>query len=196
MSGPLESKAEIRRRLRAAFQALTPADRQDASLRLCHHLLALPQWASAGSILAFVPTRTEPDIWPAIVTALAEGQRILLPRFEPAAGVYETRELRDPATDLHPGPYGIPEPRPNAPKGDVKQLDFILVPGVAFTALGGRLGRGKGYYDRLLADAMGIKCGVAFDWQLMPEFPLEPHDVRLDLMVTPTRSWNTAAGCP
>jgi len=62
----------------------------------------------------------------------------------------------------------------------------ILVPGVGFSPSGGRLGRGRGYYDRMLADLPGVRCGVAFDLQVISELPLEPHDARLDHLVTPS----------
>jgi 5-formyltetrahydrofolate cyclo-ligase len=64
---------------------------------------------------------------------------------------------------------------------------LVLVPGVAFDLRGRRLGRGKGFYDRLLADAGGLKCGVAFDEQIVTEIPVEPHDVSVDCILTPTR---------
>ncbi|MEY2466031.1 MAG: 5-formyltetrahydrofolate cyclo-ligase, partial [Verrucomicrobiota bacterium] len=69
----------------------------------------------------------------------------------------------------------------------IKPLDLILVPGVAFELHGRRLGRGKGFYDRLLADMRGTTCGVAFDEQIVAEIPVEPHDVHLDYLLTPTR---------
>ncbi|HLP77584.1 MAG TPA: 5-formyltetrahydrofolate cyclo-ligase, partial [Candidatus Paceibacterota bacterium] len=69
----------------------------------------------------------------------------------------------------------------------LNQLDLVLVPGVAFDACGRRLGRGKGFYDRLLADTRGIKCGVAFDEQIVTGIPVEPHDVLVDCILTPTR---------
>jgi 5-formyltetrahydrofolate cyclo-ligase len=66
-------------------------------------------------------------------------------------------------------------------------LDFILVPGVAFDLSGRRLGRGKGYYDRLLKQTRGTTCGVAFDEQIVGEIPVEPHDLNVNCILTPTR---------
>jgi 5-formyltetrahydrofolate cyclo-ligase len=62
-----------------------------------------------------------------------------------------------------------------------------LVPGVAFDLHGRRLGRGKGFYDRLLADVRGKTCGVAFDEQIVREVPVEPHDSDVNCILTPTR---------
>ena len=66
-------------------------------------------------------------------------------------------------------------------------LDVVLVPGVAFDLGGRRLGRGAGYYDRLLTGVRGTTCGVAFDEQISGELPVEPHDVHVNCILTPTR---------
>ena len=69
----------------------------------------------------------------------------------------------------------------------LNRLDFILVPGVAFDLHGRRLGRGRGYYDILLAKVRGTTCGVAFDEQIVREVPVEPHDSDVNCILTPTR---------
>ena len=72
------------------------------------------------------------------------------------------------------------------------RLDLILVPGVAFDPGGHRLGRGKGFYDRLLAGMRGTKCGVALEEQIVAAIPVEPLDVRMNFILTPTRVVNAA----
>ena len=69
----------------------------------------------------------------------------------------------------------------------MSRKDLVFVPGIAFDLVGRRLGRGKGFYDRLLAGVRGHKCGVAFDTQLVAEMPEEPHDMRVDSIITPSR---------
>ena len=76
---------------------------------------------------------------------------------------------------------------PDCEPAPLNRLDLVLVPGVAFDAQGRRLGRGKGFYDRLLAKVRGHKCGVAFDVQIVSGLPEEPHDVRVDSILTPSR---------
>ena len=85
------------------------------------------------------------------------------------------------------------EPREHCAALALNRLDFVLVPGVAFDLDGRRLGRGKGYYDRLLATVTGAACGVAFDRQIVPRVPSEPHDARLNCILTPTR-WQLVTG--
>jgi len=83
------------------------------------------------------------------------------------------------------GRFGILEPRADAPPAGIS-FDLILVPGIAFDRNGGRLGRGRGYYDRFLACASGFVSGVCFDDQLVSEVPCEPHDARMDAIITPS----------
>lgn len=182
-----EQKAELRRRIRADLKALTAEERTRGSAELCERLRAQPMWSAAQSILCFVPARDEPDIWPLVAEALAEGRHVLLPRYSPTTDTYVAAMIRETPQDLQPGQFGILEPRAECPIFNLKQLDLALVPGLGFALNGVRLGRGQGYYDRLLAGVPGCKCGVAFDCQVAVEIPAEPHDVRLDCILTPSR---------
>lgn len=137
--------------------------------------------------MLFASMHSEPDIWPLINEALSAGKTVALPRFCPATQTYEAGCIRDLDTDLQRGKLGIREPGPHCPTFALNRLDLVLVPGVAFDPHGRRLGRGKGYYDRLLAEVRGVKCGVAFDEQIVPEVPVGPHDAPLNCIVTPTR---------
>jgi 5-formyltetrahydrofolate cyclo-ligase len=129
----------------------------------------------------------EPDLRPLIEESLAAGKLVALPRYFAAEKKYIACRVSQTAQDVQPGRYGIGEPNVSCPEIPLKELDLFLVPGVGFSLHGGRLGRGKGYYDQLLAGVRGLKCGVAFDWQVTFDFPLEEHDIRLDCILTPTR---------
>ena len=113
-----------------------------------------------------------------------------IPRDPPKLSQQQVSDLEG---SLQPGAFGIREPGPACPLFDLKKLDLLLVPGVGFAFDGSRLGRGKGHYDRMLAETTGFKCGVAFDWQLLVEIPGERHDICLDCILTPTR-WHEVAG--
>ncbi|MDR1121724.1 MAG: 5-formyltetrahydrofolate cyclo-ligase [Dysgonamonadaceae bacterium] len=95
------------------------------------------------------------------------------------------REHR-PGNHLQTGYRGIFEPTGNI-FSDLNRIDLILVPGVAFDANKNRLGRGKGYYDRLLTQTTATTVGICFDFQLVEKVPVEDHDVAMDYVVTPTR---------
>jgi 5-formyltetrahydrofolate cyclo-ligase len=118
------------------------------------------------------------------------GHRLALPRFADAGAPMEFAEHTDPfdESDLVPGPFGLRQPGPRAP---ALVPDVLFVPLIGFTASGSRLGQGGGHYDRWIAERPGaLRVGMAWDVQLIePEdaLPLEPHDMALDCIVTPTR---------
>ena len=144
-------------------------------------------WQSALSILCFYPCHEEePDILPLIEDVWRAKKQLTLPRWNSTSATYEAAQISGPS-QLARGLFGMLEPDAGCPSIPLNQLDFILVPGVAFDLTGRRLGRGKGFYDRLLAQVRGHKCGVAFDAQIVAEVPEEPHDVRVDSILTPTR---------
>ncbi len=192
---PAEIKAALRRQLRERLQSLSAEERSEASAQIRQRLAEQPVWQKARSILFYVPTHNEPDLWSLAIEALGLGKLVALLRHAADTDSYAPCLIREPSGDLQPGRFGILEPAAHCPVFDVKQLDLVLVPGIGFTIDGGRLGRGKGYYDRLLAEVPGFKCGVAFDCQMAGEIPLEPHDVRLNCILTPTR-WHLVTGQP
>lgn len=187
MTTPLDSaKTSLRQQVRARLRATSSEQLQVGSQRLGERLLALPMWKQAKIVLFFAPLRDEPDIWPAISVALKEGKQVSLPKLDPAGFTYSASPVQS-LEDLTPGKFGILEPRHSAAATPLNRLDLVLVPGVAFDSHGGRLGRGKGYYDRLLSAVNGTKCGVAFDEQIVDAVPVGPMDVRLNCILTPTR---------
>jgi 5-formyltetrahydrofolate cyclo-ligase len=194
-ASPVEIKAALRRQLRERLQSLSAEERSHASAQIRQRLAGQPVWQKAQAVLFYVPTHNEPDLWPLAIKALSLGKPVALLRHVADTDSYVPCLIREPSSDLQPGRFGILEPAAHCPVFDVKQLDLALVPGIGFTLDGGRLGRGKGYFDRLLAEVPGFKCGVAFDCQLTAEISLEPHDVRLNCILTPTR-WHLVTGQP
>lgn len=85
---------------------------------------------------------------------------------------------------LRPGAFGIPEPADQKPTVFESEIDLIIVPGVAFDRQLNRMGRGKGYYDRLLATLQIPKIGICYDFQLQDTVPVEPFDKKMDLIIT------------
>ncbi len=187
ISPVLERKQALRREVHERLKAMTDSQQVGASVRARALLQLQPPWQSASSVLLFAPLPGEPDVWPLLSEALASGKKVALPRFAAETAGYQACEVREPEYDVGPGRWGIREPRPHCAKHTLIQFDLILVPGTAFDLRGHRLGRGKGYYDRLLATVDGTTCGVAFDEQIVPEVPVEPHDIVLNCLLTPTR---------
>ncbi len=178
-------KSDLRQKIRAALEKISPAVRAVESIGLCERLEV--QLRSARTILFFAPLPDEPDVWPLLEKFLAAGKICALPGYDPAAHNYSARRVVNLATDLAVGKFGVREPVARCAEIPLTGFDLVLVPGVAFDRHGHRLGRGRGFYDRILAAASGVKCGVAYDFQLREEIPTAPHDAPVDFMVTPAR---------
>ncbi len=189
-----EEKAALRVRIRSELKGIGPSARSTKSAQACWRLQQESVWQQARSVLLYAPLPDEPDIEPLWRDALATAKELSLPRFDAERQVYVAGRVLEPRDDLRPGRFGIMEPKQGSPEVPLKQLDFIVVPGVAFSLDGRRLGRGRGFYDRLLTSVRGIKCGVAFDEQIVDAIPADGHDIRLDYILTPTR-WTGADQC-
>lgn len=186
-------KVALRREMRAVLQKLSPEARAAASGQTRTQLKEQTLWQNAGSVLFFAPLPDEVDVWPLLEETLAGGKITALPRYDSANNDYVACRLRNLQTEIAPGQFGIREPKAGCPEIPLERLGLILVPGVAFDLRGGRLGRGRGFYDRLLPEIHGIKCGVAFDEQIVEEVPTGTLDVRMDFILTPTRLVKIAA---
>jgi 5-formyltetrahydrofolate cyclo-ligase len=181
------AKQALREQVRQALKAIPPGERAAASARARSLLEKQLLWATAGSVMLFAPLPEELDVWPLLAQALAAGKRVALPRFAAATRSYEASWVRN-ETEVQVGHFGIREPTNLCARiASVEHLDLILVPAVAFDLQGGRLGRGKGYYDQLLGGLRSTTCGMAFDEQIVGRIPMGPHDVRMHYVLTPTR---------
>jgi 5-formyltetrahydrofolate cyclo-ligase len=186
MSLPLaETKAELRQQIRARLGNISLAVRLVESLELCSRLE--PQLQSAHTILFFAPLPDELDVWPLLEKLLPAKKICALPAFDAATQVYSARRVKNLEMDIVAGKFGISEPLPICEEVPLKQFDLVLVPGMAFDVNGHRLGRGRGFYDRILAEVSGVKCGVAYDFQLLEKIPVEPRDQPVTFMFTPSR---------
>lgn len=180
-----QAKARLRAALRVECRSHPPADWEEASAMTRSRLAERPEWRRARSVLLYVALPGEIDLGPLAAALITEGRHLALPRFREGSGDYEAAWVRNPDIDLVPGRFGIREPDGRCPVAALNQLDLALVPGVGFDHNGRRLGRGKGFYDRLLVNMRGIRCGVAADWQIVPSIPKLPHDELIDCIVTP-----------
>jgi 5-formyltetrahydrofolate cyclo-ligase len=185
-SEPALEKRELRQKLRAFLKTLPDTEGRAASLRACALLRQQSVWKSACAVLFYAPLAGEIDLFPMLEEGLRAGKAIALPRFIRETGAYDAFQIRDAAGDCAPGKFGISEPTAQCAPFPLKRLDLVLAPGVGFDVTGLRLGRGQGFYDRLLARIHGIKCGVAFDQQIVELIPGEKHDVRMNCILTPT----------
>ncbi len=170
--------------LRARVAQLTIEDRAHASESIVKHIGSAEIWTRAKCVLLFVPFADEPDIFPLAAIALARGAEVAVPRVE-SDGRMSFRLL----ASLDAGAWTKDTCGVRAPEGaevGIGRFDFIAVPGVGFASDGMRLGRGKGYYDRLLASlpVETTSVGVAFGCQIRNRLPVESHDARVRWIAT------------
>jgi len=180
-------KSELRREIRQRLKGMTDQQRRRDSQAACDLLRLQQAWIIAQRVLFYAPMPDELDVSLLLAAALAEGKTVALPGFVPQDKAYEAFVISHLTDHCAPGKFGIAEPKSDCARLELNQLDFVLAPGVGFDSSGHRLGRGRGFYDRLLAKTTAIKCGVAFDLQIVERIPAEAHDIRMDCLLTPTR---------
>ena len=184
-------KKTLRHLYSARRNALSEDERHGFDAAICQRIFSMPLFQSAQIVAAFIRLGAEPDL-----SELFCGKRLILPRFNADSGVYEMVAVEDLKRDLLPGKYGIPEPLPSLPVMDPGVLAsqvLFLVPAVACDRSGGRLGRGGGYYDRLLAGVKTPPVGVIYSCQLSETaLPGTEHDARMGWIVTEREVIETA----
>src|SRR3954469_1383636 len=145
------AKATLRTSILARRNAMDAATRARHSSTITGKLVALPAYRAANVVAAYGSFGSEFDTSQFLAATLAAGKQLVLPRINRALRALELRQVIDLNGDLVAGVWGIPEPAPRCTMVDPKNVEFMLVPGVAFSPSGARLGYGGGYYDRLIA---------------------------------------------
>ena len=183
-------KAELRKRLRG-LRATTPADACAVrSAKLVLRLEALPQIVAARAVALFWPIvdKHEVDLRPLDASLRARGVRVAYPSIDPSTKAMSFRFVEG-ADDLDERGFGFREPPLTAPSCARGDLDVVVVPAIAISPDGHRIGYGAGFYDRTLPTVAppAIMVGVAFDFQLLAEVPATEGDVAVDVVVTDAR---------
>lgn len=185
----LKDKASLRKIIRQALKD-NASKMQAESEIICKKILASDEYKTADVILSYMPLPQETDIFPVTKQAFADGKKIFIPRVYPneKSPVIKFHEFSNSSINEN-GSFGIKEPSEASPEFSFSSTNgkiLILVPGVAFTKDGKRLGHGKAYYDcflaKLPADKKIIKAGVCFSFQITEKIPYEKHDILMDLV--------------
>ena len=177
-----EQKKILRLEMRKRVLAISGEFSAAASRKIVEKIVSSLAWQNARTVGLFSPLASEPDISDLLNMALTAGKTLCLPR---VAGNDLLMCRVASLADLALGAFGILEPQPEkCPGVAADELDLIVVPGLAFDANGHRLGRGKGYYDRFLANNKALTVGAFFACQQADKIPAAEHDVRLNLVVT------------
>jgi 5-formyltetrahydrofolate cyclo-ligase len=186
----MEEIVERKRAIREESHARRNAqpNKDELSREIVARFMGLPEYAAAKTVMFYVDVRSEVRTRNDLANALATGKRIVVPYC--VDGELELLHLED-MDELQIGMYKILEPKSElrtvqAKRVEVEQLDLIMVPGVAFDRRGGRMGHGKGYYDKLLEHARldTPLVALAFECQMFPEVPVAEHDIFMDKIIT------------
>ncbi len=176
-----EEKATLRKAVREAKAGRTGEELDSMSRSVCRAIECSPHWQRSTTVLLYHPLADEVDVSPLILQGRAEGKTVLLPAVEGEGLVLRVYEGEE---SLRRGAFGIMEPT-GTMFTDLEAVDLVLVPGVAFDREGHRLGRGRGYYDRLLPRlSRARRVGVCFPFQMVDCVPSEAHDQRVDEVIS------------
>lgn len=180
------TKDEIRSELRAKRRALTAEEQESLSGKITKRLISLPCISQAETIMIYMSAFKEPSTFEIAEHLKKAQKKIVVP-------ISNTKDYTITPVylsgTLAAGAYGIPEPM-RRETADIKTIDVALIPGIGFDRTGSRIGFGKGYYDRFLAEFKGLKIGICYDFQILADIPSSEHDIKMDLIITEKRIYD------
>ncbi len=197
MTEPQGNKTLIRRQLRDVLSRMTEPSRHDKSQLACAFVAGSPEFAQARVVMIYLAGNDEVDTSALALRCWQAGKTVVAPK----VSWDQRRMLPVEVASLHAdgmtttGP-GVREPIAGKPV-PLDLIDLVIVPGLGFTALGHRIGRGMGFYDRFLAQPgfLGLSCGLAFEDQIVAQLPILDHDVPLSMLVTDRGIRRFATNC-
>lgn len=170
-------KSELRAALKLRRNSMTKDEVLKKSAEICQRLTETDFFEMAQTVMVYLALGNEADTEDIIKSALLKGKRVLVPVTEgdDIIPCILTKELKK-------GKFGISEPAER--KEWTGGIDLCIIPGLGFDRAGGRIGFGKGYYDRFLLKMPCKKIGIAFSNQIEEDIFAEPHDIPMDIIVT------------
>jgi len=189
-----DTRQKMRKQVLAKRDLLEIRERHKKSAAITERILSMPDMDNWKTLFVYVNFRSEVETLQLIRRCLENGQCVAVPLVDSAQSTMIALQVIDLEQDLQPGYYGIPEPDPaKTTLVEGKEIDAVMLPGSVFDTAGGRLGYGGGYYDRFLVNdaPQASRIGLAFELQVVPAVPLEPHDQRLDYLITEKRTITT-----
>lgn len=184
------SKKEFRKAALIKRSKLTPDERAEKSLQIFNRLLDMESFKKARTVMIYMDFGSEVFTDPIIEYMLENGIRPVVPICQSETRTFKLSEIQDLKNDCQVGFYNIREPKSDCIRYvDVSDIDFVVVPGVAFSEDKFRLGYGGGYYDRFIETLRedAVTCAVAFEDQMYKKIPVQSHDKQIDFIVTEKR---------
>lgn len=189
-------KKKLRKEIILRRDSLSPDIRKVKDQAACARLTSMDEYRKAATILLYASFRSEVDTEYLIRQALADDCIVVLPRCDQSDETLKLFAIRE-WSDLVPGCWGILEPLEATDRAiDIRSVDIVIAPGVAFDEDCNRLGYGKGYYDKLLSNRESVAgaplrplvIGLAYEEQIVPSIPCSPHDMKMDFIITDKRN--------
>ncbi len=175
-------KRRLRTILKAQRARLSPSYCAEADTKICRLLKASESYQKASLIFSYVSIPEEVDTKCFITEALGEGKRIAVPRCG-TKGSMEAYEIKS-LDELEPGVWGIGEPKPDCPRVPPEEFDLCVIPCIACSSAGVRLGYGGGYYDRYLPRTEAARVVLCRERMLCEDITAEAHDCPMDVLIT------------
>ncbi len=180
-------KQEVRKKLLMLRKNLSKNEVLEKSEKIKYRLFKMSEFTQASTILFYVSYDNEVYTYEMIKESIANKKKVVVP-FTDIANKRIVPSKLDNWDDLKPGAYNILELNKEKIKEiSISELDLIIVPGVGFDKHGHRIGHGKGYYDNLLKNSEKLTIGLAFEFQIIENIPIEKHDVSIKKIVTEKR---------
>ena len=178
------TKSQLRQEIGQKLKAITPTQREAWSLAATENLLKLDVVTQVTTLLLFASLPTEIDTQPIYQRLHNQGKRLAFPKINSSTQQLTCHWVRA-WEELIPGKFGIREPYESI-ELPLEQLDLIIVPGLAFDRQGNRLGRGQGFFDRLLSQTKPktFHVGLFYAFQEVPLIPADTWDCSLSIIVT------------
>lgn len=191
----VQMKTAMRDEMRRRLSTLSGEEASALSQSVCKRVLAMDAFVNSDTIMMYLPLPKEVDVSAIALRCFQTGRTVCVPRVDWERKRMTAIEVRDFETGLRETRNGVREPAVGRPI-PLEQIGLVLAPGLAFDALGSRLGRGGGFYDRFLSgdpsnerlrSARWFTAGVCFDFQVVERVPTDELDIRLDAVVTDRR---------
>ncbi len=182
-----QNKKEIRKAMIDQRKSLTSEEIRRKSLEIFHQLQSIKHYKNARKLMTYVPFQDEIHTTLLIADFLEKNRNVYIPVTQPKEKRIIVSELLDIDKDLEPGHFGVLEPTASTLRPiDPQLIDLVIVPGLAFTKGGYRIGYGGGYYDRFLPtlEQEHVTIALAMDFQIVDSLPIDHYDIPVDLIVT------------
>lgn len=176
-------KTELRKSLKKERNSLPKEIKNEFDMRIFQEIINSKVYEESQRVFIYVSYNSEVDTIPLIKYSLEKGKRVCVPRVLDKEGNMESLYI-DSLGELREGMYGILEPV-STKKASPIDIELVITPGLAFDKEGGRIGYGKGYYDRYLKlSNNAIKMGVCYDFQVVPSLPTTKEDIKMDMIIS------------